>query len=68
MSQNPEPPNQSRILISAEDINRAAEEGVLSPADADKLIHWAYDQRFNRSNSLSQQRRPRRNSVRVSTL
>src|SRR6266567_7901441 len=49
MSQNPEPPNQSRILISAEDINRATEEGVLSPADADKLIHWAYDQRFNRS-------------------
>ena len=47
MSQNSSPPNQEGILLSASDINRAAAEGVLSQNDADRLTHWAYDQRFN---------------------
>jgi hypothetical protein len=41
------PPNHERILLSASDINRAAAEGVLLQDDADRLVHWAYDQQFN---------------------
>ena len=37
------------ITLSAADIQRAAVEGVLSQADADRLVHWGYDQHFNRS-------------------
>ena len=45
MSQQP-PPDPSEIILSAADINRAGAEGVISQSDADRLIHWAYDQRF----------------------
>lgn len=34
-------------MLSASDINRAAAEGVLSQDDANRLVHWAYDQHFN---------------------
>jgi len=45
MSQQPQP-DPSEIILSATDINRAGAEGVISQSDADRLIHWAYDQRF----------------------
>ena len=48
MSQTP-PPDPAKIILSAADINRAGAEGVISQTDADRLIHWAYDQRFNRT-------------------
>jgi hypothetical protein len=39
---------QSQPMISPPQILRAAEEGVLSKPDAERLIHWAFDQQFNR--------------------
>jgi len=45
MSQQPQP-DPSEIILSATDINRAGAEGVISQSDVDRLIHWAYDQRF----------------------
>jgi len=48
MSQQP-PPDPSEIILSAADINRAGGEGVISQNDADRLTHWAYDQRFKRT-------------------
>ena len=47
MSQRP--PDPERILISLADIQRAAEEGAISAADADALGRWVYDQHFNRT-------------------
>src|SRR5207237_7039177 len=37
----------ARVVLSAKDIERAADEGVLTKADADRLVRWAYDQHFN---------------------
>src|SRR3989442_2228582 len=37
----------ARVVLSAKDIERAANEGVLTKADADRLVRWAYDQHFN---------------------
>lgn len=45
MSQQPQP-DPAEIILSAADINRAGAEGVISESDADRLIHWAFDQRF----------------------
>jgi hypothetical protein len=36
------------LLLSASDIRRAAAEGVLPRGDAERLIDWGYEQRFNR--------------------
>ena len=47
MSQSSSPQDQERIVLSPSDINRAAAEGVLSQNDAERLVHWAYDQHFN---------------------
>lgn len=41
MSSNAEPPGQAPAFLSTEDINRAAQEGVLSQVDADRLVQWA---------------------------
>lgn len=43
----PDDPRDREISLSASDISRAAAEGVLSQNDADRLVGWAYDQRFN---------------------
>jgi hypothetical protein len=40
---------KSGLLLTAPDIYRAADEGVLSPADAERLVQWGYEQRLNRS-------------------
>lgn len=37
------------LLFSSADINRAVAEGVLLQADAERLIRWGFEQRFNRS-------------------
>ncbi|HKO99141.1 MAG TPA: hypothetical protein VJU86_19230 [Pyrinomonadaceae bacterium] len=42
----PQDARDREISLSASDINRAAAEGVLSQSDADRLVGWAYDQRF----------------------
>src|SRR6266571_2170161 len=39
----------SHVFLSAKDIERAAEEGVLAKDDAARLVRWAYDQHFNRT-------------------
>jgi hypothetical protein len=36
-------------LLTPADIRRAAAEGVLPPGDAERLIDWGYDQRFERT-------------------
>src|SRR5438132_154409 len=45
MSQNFPPLNPEPILLSREDIDRAAAEGVLSATDADQLVSWACGER-----------------------
>jgi hypothetical protein len=37
------------LSLTSSDIYRAAEEGVFLHADADRLVQWGYEQRFNRS-------------------
>ena len=37
------------LLLNTSDIRRAAAEGVLSERDAERLVEWAYEQRFNRT-------------------
>ncbi|HJQ31178.1 MAG TPA: hypothetical protein VJ866_03315 [Pyrinomonadaceae bacterium] len=37
------------LVLSASDIRRAANEGVLPRGDAERLIDWGYEQRFNRT-------------------
>lgn len=49
MSENPSATDYSHVVVSAKDIERAAEEGVLAKNDADRLVRWAYDQHFNRT-------------------
>jgi len=39
----------SELSLTSADIYRAAEEGVFLHADADRLVQWGYEQRFNRS-------------------
>lgn len=46
---DPNPSNNELSLTSA-DIYLAAEQGVLLREDAERLVHWGYEQRFNRSN------------------
>jgi hypothetical protein len=48
MAENPPPSDKGEILLSSADIQRAAAEGVLSQTDADSLVRWGYEQRFNR--------------------
>ncbi|MGH9880773.1 MAG: hypothetical protein ACRD6N_05000, partial [Pyrinomonadaceae bacterium] len=48
MSQDSAHSEPKEVTLSSADIQRAAAEGVLSHADADRLVHWAYDQRFNK--------------------
>lgn len=37
------------LSLTSSDIYRAAEEGILLRADAERLVHWGFEQRFNRS-------------------
>lgn len=37
------------LRLTASDIRRAAHEGVLPRAEAERLIDWGYEQRFNRT-------------------
>jgi hypothetical protein len=39
----------SELFLTPSDIYRASDEGVLLRADADRLVQWGYEQRFNRS-------------------
>lgn len=50
-------PRDRELSLSASDINRAAAEGVLSQNDADRLIGWGYDQRFD-STLISEPKSP----------
>lgn len=45
---NPDPSNHELSLTSS-DIYLAAEQGVLLQDDAERLVRWGYEQRFNRS-------------------
>jgi len=47
MSEDPSATDYAHVVLSAKDIERAAEEGVLPKADAERLVRWAYDQHFN---------------------
>jgi hypothetical protein len=38
----------SELLLTSTDIYRASDEGVLLHADAERLVQWGYEQRFNR--------------------
>src|SRR2546429_4933175 len=49
VSQNSSSTDYSDVVLSAKDIERAAEEGVLPKDDAERLVRWAYDQHFNRT-------------------
>ena len=44
---NPDP----ELFLSSSDIHRAAAEGVLPLADAERLIQWGYEQRFSQAHS-----------------
>jgi hypothetical protein len=37
------------LLLTPSDIRRAAAEGVLPERDAERLVEWGYEQRFNRT-------------------
>jgi len=39
----------SQLTLTPPEILRAAQEGVLSQSEAEKLIHWGFDQQFNQS-------------------
>lgn len=39
----------SELSLTSADIYRAAEEGVLLRADAERLVQWGFEQRFNES-------------------
>jgi len=41
--------SDQELSLTSADIYLAAEEGVLLRADAERLIHWGFEQRFNRS-------------------
>lgn len=40
---------EQELLLTPADIRRASAEGVLPRAEAERLIGWGYDQRFNRT-------------------
>ena len=40
-------PADSELRLTPADIHRAAVEGVLSERDAERLVQWGYEQRFN---------------------
>ncbi len=42
-------PANPELTLTSSDIYSAADEGVLPRADAERLVHWGYEQRFNRS-------------------
>jgi hypothetical protein len=39
--------SEAELLLTPSDINRAAAEGVISQNDAERLVQWGYEQRFN---------------------
>jgi hypothetical protein len=43
-------PSNNELSLTSSDIYLAAEQGVLLRADAERLVHWGFEQRFNRSN------------------
>ncbi len=47
MSDNEPLRNNRGLVLSETDIRRATAQGVLAERDADSLLRWAYDQRFN---------------------
>jgi hypothetical protein len=49
MSTTQSDPSGAELLLTPPDIYRAAAEGVLPRADAERLVQWGYEQRFNRS-------------------
>jgi len=40
---------ERELLLTPDDVRRAAEEGVLPRGDAERLIGWGYEQRFDRT-------------------
>jgi len=40
---------ERELLLTPADIRRASQEGVLPQAEAERLIGWGYEQRFNRT-------------------
>jgi hypothetical protein len=42
-------PSNNELSLTSADIYLAAEEGVLLQADAERLVRWGFEQRFNRS-------------------
>jgi hypothetical protein len=42
-------PETSELSLTSSDIYLAAEQGVLLQADAERLVQWGFEQRFNRS-------------------
>jgi hypothetical protein len=57
MSTTQSEPRGSELLLTSSDIYRAAAEGVLPQADAERLVQWGYEQRFDRS-LLPEPKRP----------
>ncbi|HKS30446.1 MAG TPA: hypothetical protein VJS44_21650 [Pyrinomonadaceae bacterium] len=49
MSTTQSEPRGSELLLTPSDIYRAAAEGVLPQADAERLVQWGYEQHFDRS-------------------
>lgn len=45
----PTPDSTPELTLTSSDIYLAAQQGVLLQADAERLVHWGYEQRFNRS-------------------
>jgi hypothetical protein len=41
--------SNNELALTSSDIYRAAEEGVFLRADAERLVRWGFEQRFNRS-------------------
>jgi hypothetical protein len=45
--------SNNELSLTSSDIYLAAEQGVLPREDAERLVHWGFEQRFNRSNSAA---------------
>ena len=47
-------PAHNQLSLTSSDIYRAAEEGVLPRADAERLVQWGFEQRFKQSSGVAE--------------
>ena len=47
-------PADHELSLTSSEIYRAADEGVLPRADAERLVQWGFEQRFNQSSGAAE--------------